>query len=157
MEALLKLAKRAQNLDINKILNLILSDPQVQKEILDLNFQDQLYKQGVDAYGAVLRSHFAHHGHFYADYTILVKERFRNPPQPTDRVTLKDSGHMYSTGKVRLNKEDFEITADTVKEGVRLEDVWGPILGLTEESISVVIDIVKEFIAPIVIRQLLNG
>jgi ketol-acid reductoisomerase len=124
--------------------------------VLDLNRKNQLFDKGIDANGVRLVSDFAKFGRVYADRTIIEKEA-KN--QPTDRVTLKDSGDFYRSFKLELTgNSDFLITADTIKNDNNLMEVWGEaILGLTKENIDLVIEKAREIIIPIIRQQLLNA
>lgn len=62
---------------------------------------------------------------FYAAETIRIKTTERNPPQPVDRVTLKDTGAFYSKIKVtNVTKESFEVKSSDKKNG-ELTDRYG--------------------------------
>jgi hypothetical protein len=124
--------------------------------VLNLNKNNQLYDSGVDANGNRLISEFARFGRVYADRTIIEKEATN---QPTDRVTLKDSGDFYRSFDLELtSNNDFLITADTTKSDNDLIDVWGEdILGLTKENIDLVIEKAREIIIPIIRQQLLKA
>jgi hypothetical protein len=153
MEALVNLAKRAVSLDENRLLNQILSRPDIQQRIITMNRVDQLYNRGIDSEGDVLRSDFAQGIQVYADYTIFLKEI---KDQKTDVVTLSDTGDFYNSFHVRINLKDFEIVADDVKAD-DLVATWGPVLGLTEENMQRLIDILREDLIPVIKMYLLNA
>lgn len=123
------------------------------QEIIRLNTQEQLFKLGIDAQGEKLVSAFAHFGHVYSDYTMLLKEQ---KGQPIDRVTLKDSGDFYESFRVILEGDDIVITANTLKDDNDLIEVWGEdIIGLTEENLQIIIDKAREILIPYLREYLL--
>jgi hypothetical protein len=48
----------------------------------------------------------------YALSTKIIKTKYRSPSQPTDRVTLKDSGDLYKSIKVDTKTTEFIISAN---------------------------------------------
>tara|TARA_R100000541_G_C1858296_1_gene78791 strand:- start:206 stop:613 length:408 start_codon:yes stop_codon:yes gene_type:complete len=72
------------------------------KELLQM----ALFEQGVE-------------GKEYADSTIKVKKR---KGQPTNRVTLKDSGDFYDSWVVSANNNGFVFTSDPTKGDYSLFD-----------------------------------
>jgi hypothetical protein len=67
----------------------------------------------------------------YAPLTILIKDQ---KGQPTDRVTLKDTGEFYAGVFVDVNSETFEIDS-TDEKSEALKGKYGDrIFGLTPES-----------------------
>lgn len=123
--------------------------------VIKLNTEDQLFRKGIDSEGDKLRSIFARFGRYYADRTILIKE---GKGQPTDRVTLKDTGDFYrSFDLILTNDNDLEITANTLKEDNDLAEVWGAdIIGLTDENLKIVIEKAREIIIPIIRSTILG-
>lgn len=71
----------------------------------------------------------------YAPLTIYLKTHERTPPQPVDRVTLKDTGAFYRGITVKnINRDKFEITS-TSRKTKKLEERYGKIIfGLDKES-----------------------
>jgi hypothetical protein len=64
----------------------------------------------------------------------------RKKGQPTDRVTLKDTGDFYSSFQVLPFKGGFIIDADPIKEDTNLFDRYGEdILGLNDENLQLII------------------
>jgi len=67
----------------------------------------------------------------YAPYTILIKDQ---KGQPTDRVTLKDTGEFYDSISVDVNSKSYELVASDDKTD-DLQNIDGNrILGLTKEN-----------------------
>jgi hypothetical protein len=69
----------------------------------------------------------------YAEFTILIKDQ---KGQPTDRVTLKDTGSFYESIFVDVNSETFDIYASDEKTE-KLERKYGKtIFGLSKNNRS---------------------
>ncbi len=146
MEALRKLVNNVINLDINEILSELWLDVSIQKTILDLNREDQLFDKGIDSLGISLESI----GGAYSPVTVQIK---RSKGQPTDRVTLKDTGDFYETFRIKVGPTFFDIDADPKKDETDLFVEWGEdILGLTDESL----EILQDILLPLIINKI-NG
>ena len=132
---ILLIADRLAKTDVTAVLVKILKKPKTQKFITDLNTKVQLFDQGEDNRGIQLASI----GGTYSPTTIRLKAR---KGQPTNRVTLKDTGDFYKTFDVKVsNNASFSITANTDKEGQDLEDRWGEdIIGLQDENVIKVME-----------------
>jgi len=105
-----------------------------EREILDLNRIDQLYKSGVDSDGVVI----------VPEYTYVTKTIKRVKGQPTDRVTLKDTGKFYKSFRVVVRKQDFEIIARDRKTGKLKRKYGDEILGIAPSNLDVVIDLIRD-------------
>ena len=90
--------------------------------ILELQTQEQMY-QGIDSKGIDIKP-------AYADSTIKIKRRKR---QPTDRVTLFDTGAFYNSLEIIAGQNDA-IIRTIISYSVFLVDKYADILGLDEES-----------------------
>lgn len=102
-------------------------------QILELNTEEQL-RQGIRADGAPITPP-------YTPFTVQVK---RAKGQPTDRVTLKDTGAFYGSFQASYGKGGFGIYA-TDPKAQKLERKYGSaIFGLTDENIQEAIEIVRE-------------
>jgi hypothetical protein len=115
-----------------------LKSPNLKKLILDLNRIDQLFEQGINAKGVSLGE--------YAITTILGTAKFKGKiekGQPTDRVTLKDTGEFYESFDIDFNNDGFEIIA-TDKEF--LLDKYKGILGLTTDNLEEAIQYIRGYI-----------
>lgn len=100
----------------------------------------QLFELGEDATGKLLSSI----GGPYSPFTVEEKKR---KGQPTDRVTLKDTGDFYRTFKVIPFKGGFRIEADTIKDGEDLEDSWGDeIIGISPQNLEIIINFYRDAI-----------
>lgn len=153
LETLIRLAKRAKALNADQLMQLMVADPFFIPLVIDLNTKKQLYEQGVDADGNRLRSAITG-ADGYAAFTIRMKEA---DGLPTDHFTLYQEGDFYASFRARLVAgNDLEITADTQKPDGDLADIFGPkIIGLTEESLTEVIEFAKETVIPIILKLLL--
>lgn len=101
-------------------------------EIIDLNTA-QLY-EGRESTGAPITP-------AYRPLTVTIK---RAKGQPTDRVTLKDTGDYYASFKVRFGPEYLAIYA-TDGKAEKLERKYGEdVYGLDENSLQEVIDLIRE-------------
>jgi hypothetical protein len=124
-------AKRVSKLRSEVLFRVIFSRDQIKEEIIYLNTQEQLFNKGIDSEGVRLD---AARGFGYANVTKQIKAR---KGQPTDRITLKDTGEFYQSFKVDVREGVITINADAQKDDTNLFDEWGvDILGLTEESIK---------------------
>lgn len=98
--------------------------------LVDLNAYFQLYEKGVNALGVEIASYEP-----YSMYTVSIKGMLG---QPTDRVTLKDTGDFHDSFYVIYREDEFEITASDDKKQ-DLVNRYGPeIFGLTPENMEVV-------------------
>lgn len=127
------------NTDVTKTLVKILNDKGIQKLITDLNTKVQLFNQGEDSEGKKLASI----GGGYAPSTIKIKKIKR---QPTNRVTLKDTGDFYGTFDVKVESNaDFTINADTTKGSHDLTERYGDdLVGLQEENVKKVMELLEQ-------------
>jgi len=121
----------------------VISDKEIQLEAVRLNTEEQLYIRGVDVYGNKLRSIYARFGKFYADRTIQIKNE---KGQPTDRVTMRDTGAMYKTEKAIIKANELKLDMNTYD----LEENWGQFVGLDTVSKVQLVDkakpIIKEYV-----------
>jgi hypothetical protein len=125
-------------------MRVILKSPGVKSKIIELNTQNQLFLKGIDSKGKKLKSaSFSAilNDEVYAAMTIALKEA---KAQPTDRVTLKDTGDFYESFNVKATDDALIITANTMKEDNDLMEVWGDdIIGLTDENLQVIINMAR--------------
>lgn len=67
----------------------------------------------------------------YAPLTVLIKDQ---KGQPSDRVTLKDTGQFYDNIFVDVNSDTFEIDSNDAKSEALKKKYGNRIFGLTPES-----------------------
>lgn len=128
MQALERLLKNTIALDADDLMfDILKQENDVIDLIVSLNTDSQLF-EGFDSNGKSLVSI----GGSYSPITLQIK---RKKNQPTNRVTLKDTGDFYNSFEVIVKKDGFVIEADAVKDNTDLQDRWGDdIIGLSEMS-----------------------
>jgi hypothetical protein len=127
MHAMLEKLERIKNLNINKLMFKIWSEPYIQEFIIQAN-QDQLFLLGEDSNGVKLYSFSP--AQPYSPFTIKEK---RLKGQPTDRLTLKDTGDFYDSFVVIPALDGFIQDADAEKDDTNLFEQYGVnVLGLNE-------------------------
>ena len=144
------LVKNGLELENSGLFFHVFSEDYVKQYIILQNTRGQLFK-GVDAEDVLLESI----GGDYTAYTIDLKDR-KN--QPTDRVTLKDTGDFYKTFSVDVFDDELYIEASTIKRGENLVDRWGnDLIGLTDPAKKELIEFVLPDVRAFVLNWLLNG
>jgi len=111
--------------------------------ILDMNTQDQLYERGINRLGVSLADFEP-----YAPFTLRMKQM---TGQPTDRVTLRDTGDFTRSFYLDVSKEGFEIKAADTKTNELVAKYGKQIFGLTKENSE---ELVKEYIIPDLMKHL---
>ena len=107
---------------------------QFEAEILDYNTEEQLYLLGQDSTGAKLPGP-------YRPLTIEIK---RAKGQPTDRITLRDTGDFHESFRIDWQETEFKIQATDWKIG-KLTREYGPeIFGLDENGVQDLIDNLRQ-------------
>lgn len=102
-------------------------------EIIDLNIEDQLFQKGIGSDGQAITPG-------YSPLTISIK---RQKGQPTDRVTLRDTGEFHRSFEIRYGNDAFAFAATDPKTQ-KLEKKYGSeIFGLTDQSLDEAIETVK--------------
>ena len=128
MAELLSLGTKTRNLNASLILQKVLEETETKEFLLKLNTKSQLFDKGINSEGASLKS-------IGGDYSPLTKKIKLSKGQPTNRVTLRDTGDFYNSGKVKVSGNSVTLSFDSVKGGVDLTKRWGEkIIGLTDES-----------------------
>jgi hypothetical protein len=145
LENIVKIIDNIIKLDQDLIIENILKDEDFQRFIIDLNTEGQLFEQGIDSLGASLGE--------YTDFTKAVKKA---KGQRLDHITLEDTGEFYESFALKVQNGGFLIVADGQKEDANLFERYGDeILGLTDESLQIVIDAIKEKIIPIILATIM--
>lgn len=101
--------------------------------ILDLNTESQLFEKGETGEGTPITP-------AYRPFTVRIKKQ---KGQPTNRVTLRDSGDFHKSFRVIFSKTQFRITADDEKTQKLVDKYGGQILGLSEDSLDTLAEGVK--------------
>lgn len=114
----------------------------IEDEIKEINVHQQ-YDLGQDRNGDAITPE-------YAESTIRYKQR---KGQPTDRVTLQDTGQYHDTLKIRYEGEGFELYANDWKAGFLDKKYGKEIYGLQDEAARELADQVYQ---PRMIQKLKN-
>ena len=149
MADILQVATKLARTNVTKTLVKILNKKSVQKFITDLNTKVQLVDYGEDSRGVQLSSI----GGIYATSTIrLSKTKKKN----RSHINLKDTGAFHKSFDVQVKSNaNFSITANTVKNGVDLQDRWGEdIVGLQDENVILVMEMLEREFYKAVFRGL---
>lgn len=96
--------------------------------IVKMITEDQLYDLGIEGRGIEIMSYQP-----YSPRTIRKKIR---KGQPTDRVTLKDTGEFYSSLHVEFDERGFYVTSTDDKAVYLLERYGRTIFRLSDENLS---------------------
>ena len=131
------IARNVKKLNEETAFQKVIRNPAIQLEAIRLNRDEQLFKRGVDVFGVSMRSQYARGSNVYADYTIVLK---REKNQPTDRVTLRDTGAMYNTFKTKIVGDELMLDVNSIKEGKDLQKSFGQFVGLDEFSKEILIE-----------------
>lgn len=124
MATLVNQVKSLKNFDVEKAMLKVVKDND--NIAIDLNTDSQLFDKGIDSKGNSLPGP-------YAPFTIDEK-KVKN--QPTDRITLRDTGEFHDGFFMRTTSFPIEIDSSDSKTG-ELKSQWGDdIFGLTNESQS---------------------
>ena len=98
--------------------------------IADLQ-REQLFA-GIDSFGEPIIPE-------YSTDTIRRKGK-KSPRQPTDRVTLKDTGKFYKGIKGEIKDQKITVTSRDLKTEMLKGKYGDKILGLTDENIALVLE-----------------
>ena len=107
-----------------------------QRFIINLNAESQLFFQGENADGKLIDSYRP-----YRPRTIQIKSQ---KGQPTNRVTLKDTGAFHRSFFLVIGTDTFEIKANDIKTQALITK-YGNVIGLTDENMDM---FARMFIAP---------
>ena len=139
MQPVIDLEEKIAEVNEDYFMSVLFDSDPIKAKMIELNTQKQLFDKGIDSKGNTLGD--------YSDFTIHEKLFNRNPTQPIDRVTLKDSGAFYKSFSVEMVTNEIIIDAVTQKADTNLADIYGiDILGLTDESLGVIRSMAKEVI-----------
>jgi len=119
------------NFNVLDLIDQVMEESNVQGKIIELN-QEQL-QDGTDALGQTI---VTIGGSPYRAYTVLIKKA---KGQPTNKVTLYDTGDFYETFKVVILKSGYKITANFKKDDSSILDNFSSqydFLGLDDERLA---------------------
>lgn len=111
--------------------------------LIDMNVENQLYELGINIKEVSLMS--------YAPYSATTRLMKFLKHQPTNRVTLRDTGDFYQSFKVVATIEGFELEATDFKTEKLVFKYGKDIIGLTDKNLSI---FVHEYIYPELNRTL---
>lgn len=111
--------------------------------IIRMVTENQLYERGVNGQNVFIASYQP-----YAPRTIQNKIR---KGQPTDRVTLKDTGEFYKSFDVVFDENGFYITSNDDKAKYLIEKYGRTIFRLTDDNLTTLL---QEYVRPILTEKL---
>lgn len=112
------------------------------EKIVEMNVE-QLYDFGINALGISIDTYAP-----YSPYTVRVKTE---KGQPTDRVTLRDTGDFHKSFEVVVGPTDFYITATDYKTADLVEKYGERIFGLIPQNKT---ELARKYLYPIVIKEI---
>jgi len=142
-------------LDLDTIALEITRNNTFQSLVIKLNTEglptSQLFNFGEDSLGKKLSGNTIAIG---GEYTPFTKQKKQEKGQPTDRITLKDTGAFYMSFKIIPFKGGFEIDADGFKKGLDggagntdlFEEFGEDVLGLNNVNLQTIIEFYKNAI-----------
>lgn len=111
--------------------------------IVKLNTDDQLFNRGVYFDGSPISRSVP-----YRPLTISIKQ---SKGQPTDRVTLRDTGDFHNSFEVVTDEDEFYITATDKKTSSLTYKYSDDIFGLTEDNVN---KVASEIVLPALLDKL---
>jgi len=136
------------SLDVDDLALEIAKQDSLQDLVIELNTEKQLYDKGEDSTGRTLESI----GGAYTPFTVSIKKA---KGQPTDRVTLLDTGEFYASFTIKPFKGGFTIDADPNKDDTNLFEEWGDdVVGLNDENLQIVINFFRDAILEKINRRI---
>jgi len=91
------------------------------------------------------------------DYTAYTKSLKQQKGERYDHITLKDTGEFYNSFRIIFTGDALQIIANPIKDDTNLFKEFGiDIVGLTEDSMSVVTTKALQLIKPYIKQQLLK-
>jgi len=105
--------------------------------IIQYNANEQMYNKGQDSKGSIIRP-------AYKPMTVRIKKQ---KGQPTNRVTLRDTGRFHKTLIVTPKEDYVEITSDVPYAKYLFKKYGSDVLGIQEE-------LLKEFVIRYVVPNI---
>lgn len=130
-------------LDTDKVLREIFSNTGLQRDIIDLNTQDQLYDKGIDSKGTSLGQ--------YSPATIQGTKNFKGKIElglRYDHITLYNSGEFYNSWKFKNKATEFLFTANAKKtsmENAYDQGAHGNVFKLSKKQKVTNVDLTLEY------------
>lgn len=129
--------------NLPEYLRLAILDYKTSEAIIKAITEEQLYRQGITGKGVEIMSYAP-----YKDSTIRYKIK---KGQPTNRVTLFDTGSFYGNMYVIADAEGFYIISKDPKTEKIIAKYGNDIFRLTDSNFT---NIVRNYIRPEIIRRL---
>jgi len=146
MGSLKNLQKRLEKFDPEKVFTEVLEETEKPEELV----RERLNKTGTRSTGEKIKTYSAdRYGKgVYMPFTIAMK---KSKGQPTNRVTLKDTGAFQKSFEKKLLKDAFQIEGESKKPDGEIEDNidFTNVLNLSKNEIK---ELVKE-IKPLYIQE----
>lgn len=111
--------------------------------IIRMVTENQLYERGVNGQNVFIAS--------YQPYTPRTIQNKIRKGQPTDRVTLKDTGEFYKSFDVVFDENGFYITSNDDKAKYLIEKYGRTIFRLTDDNLTTLL---QEYVRPILTEKL---
>lgn len=111
--------------------------------VIELNIYSQLYDEGIRSDGTPVKPK-------YTKLTVQIKQQLN---QPTDRVTLRDTGNFHESFMIVFEDDSFHFTSTDSKTAHLTSKYGKKIFGLTEENLAKVI---KQYVTPLVEYEIKN-
>jgi hypothetical protein len=130
--------KKYLEIDYNKMVQEVISIPEVKKTIIDLNQKEQL-QEGIDAKGQIIEtisSKEQNSGYPYARMTVGIRG---GAGLQVNKVDMKFTGSFYNTFEVEVRQNEFEVLADIQKGSRSIMDNFESkydFFGLTKNSLE---------------------
>ncbi len=131
------------NKNIGNYISIVINDEKA--IILDMNTEDQLYEQGINNLGVEIMDYKP-----YQEFTISVK---LSKGQPTNRVTLRDSGEFHRSFDLEITDNYFKIIATDDNTEQLIKRYGRQILGLTYENQN---ELIWSYIYDALLEQIKN-
>ena len=141
-----ELLTKLKSFDVSALIADTLKDNRLGRIIIT-TIQERLESEGKDSEGKSLKTDFGKSSRgtgFYAKKTVSIKKA---KGQPTDRVTLKDTGEFYQSFRSQIKANELGLTADFRNIYENFQDSFSnesqfqeAILGLTDSELQRIFD-----------------
>lgn len=111
--------------------------------IIKMITENQLYERGINGQNVFIAS--------YQPYAARTIQNKIKRGQPTDRVTLKDTGEFYKSFDVVFDENGFYITSTDDKAKYLIEKYGRTIFRLTDDNLATLL---QEYVRPILTEKL---
>lgn len=108
-----------------------------EKVIVDMIAEEQLYEQGIEGRGIKIMS--------YQPYRPRTIKKKLKKGQPTDRVTLRDTGEFHASLHVEFDESGFYVTSTDDKAKYLLDRYGKTIFRLSNENLNILL---RDYIRP---------